>query len=756
MDKISKYVKWILVGILYLILLTPILITSKYVFPFITGKTMFFRILVEVALLVYIILAILNKKYRPKMNKLIWAVVIFGVIVGLTGFLGVDAYKSFWGTIERGEGFLTISHLVIFFLILSWTLKTKGEWLSYLTGLVVVGLLVDLYAILQRAEIEKFFLFGNIIHSGEGRLSSTLGNAAFLGAFTLAQFFISFLLFLKRKHVLWKIFFALASLMNLYILYQTQTRGAAIGLVVVFILLSILYIAKSPERIKRIIASVLLLSVIVFGLLVWFNKDAEWVKKAPMLERLTSISRGDITTESRLMAWDTSWKGLKDRLLLGYGWENYNVAFNKYFHPEIFIDNGSQLWFDRAHNTIFDIAIATGFIGLVSYFLIFFIALCYLFKNLKKDFDFSAILIGLLIAHFVQNIFVFDVLSTFVILFSVFGIVGYLDNPKYEEKEKPEDFTDNFILKITIIIIALALVLSSIQYFNLKPLKANEIAIQGLMYGSSDRLQESIKYFDESISMDTYQKQEIRRKAVDIVIQNNKIPEDGDKVKEAQAREYFKFAKDQIEDNIKEHPADVQDLMYLMMLLNRNARLDVNNFAETVRIGKKALELSPTRAHIYFEMGQAELNQGHVDEGIGYFEKAVELNPRTMESQFNLMTAYSLIKRQDKVDEVVNNMEELGYTFVDISQLERIYTIYARANRYDKMSWVLEKVIEQDQSVKWYTMLASVYRDMGDYEKSIETARKAAEIDPKMKKDVDKFINSLYPPTPVVEEETEE
>ena len=154
MDKISKYVKWILVGILYLILLTPILITSKYVFPFITGKTMFFRILVEVALLVYIILAILNKKYRPKMNKLIWAVVIFGVIVGLTGFLGVDAYKSFWGTIERGEGFLTISHLVIFFLILSWTLKTKGEWLSYLTGLVVVGLLVDLYAILQRAEFQ--------------------------------------------------------------------------------------------------------------------------------------------------------------------------------------------------------------------------------------------------------------------------------------------------------------------------------------------------------------------------------------------------------------------------------------------------------------------------------------------------------------------------------------------------------------------------------------------------------------------------
>jgi len=146
MDNFSKYIKWILNAVLYLILLTPLLISSKYVFPFITGKTMYFRILIEIAVFLYVALALFNKKYRPKMNKLIWAVVIFGIIVGLTGIFGVDAYKSFWGTIERGEGFLTISHLIVFFLILCWTLKTKHEWLNYLSGLVVVGLLVDFYA----------------------------------------------------------------------------------------------------------------------------------------------------------------------------------------------------------------------------------------------------------------------------------------------------------------------------------------------------------------------------------------------------------------------------------------------------------------------------------------------------------------------------------------------------------------------------------------------------------------------------------
>ncbi|MFH1610736.1 MAG: O-antigen ligase family protein [Patescibacteria group bacterium] len=752
MDKISKYIKWVLVGVLYLILLTPLLITSKYVFPFITGKTMFFRILIEVAVLIYVVLAILNKKYRPKMNKLIWAVVIFGIIVSLTTFLGVDAYKSFWGTIERGEGFLTISHLIIFFLILSWTFKTKQEWFSYLTGLVVAGLLIVLYAILQRAEVENFFLFGNIIHSGEGRLSATLGNAAFLGAYTLAQFFVSLLLFLKRKHILWKIFFAFSGLVNLYILYQTQTRGAAIGLGVVSILLFLLYIIKSPDRIKRIIAGALLLIIVLFSLTVWFNRDAEWVKKAPMLERLTSISESDITTQSRLMAWDTSWKGWKDRFLLGYGWENYNIAFNKYFHPEIYIDNGSQLWFDRAHNTIFDIAVATGIIGLIAYVNIFVLALLLLFKNLKRDFDFSAILIALLVAHFIQNIFVFDVLSTFITLFTVFAVVSYLGNPNYGENEKPEKFTNNFVLKITIILVTLTLVILSIEYFNLKPLRANEKAIQGLMYGSSQRIPEAIKYFGESIDMGTYQSQEIRRKVADIVINNSQVTSDMDDTKKAEIMGNFKFVIEQIEDNIREHPSDVQDRMYLMMALNRSGYFNPNNFAEVVRVGKKALTFSPTRAHIYFEMGQAEMNQGHAEEGIGYFKKAVELNPKTMESQWNLMTAYSLVGQQNKVDEVRNNMEELGYVFIETSQFQRIYTIYARGERYDKMAETLEKILELEPSVSGYTTLASVYKGMGDYTKAVETAKKAAELDPKIQKDVDKFINSLHPPIPLVEE----
>jgi len=681
MDNFSKYIKWILNAVLYLILLTPLLISSKYVFPFITGKTMYFRILIEIAVFLYVALALFNKKYRPKMNKLIWAVVIFGIIVGLTGIFGVDAYKSFWGTIERGEGFLTIAHLIVFFLILCWTLKTKHEWLNYLSGLVVVGLLVDFYALLQKAEVEKFFLFGNIIHSGEGRLSSTLGNAAFLGAFTLAQFFISLLLFFKRKFLGWKIFFALAALFNLFILYQTQTRGSALALIFVLILLCVFYIIKSPELIKRNIAGVLLLIIIVFSLIVWFNKDTEWIKKSSMLERLTSISKNDITTRSRLMAWDTSWKSWKERFLLGYGWENYNIGFNKYFHPEIYIDNGSQLWFDRAHNTIFDIAVATGLIGLIAYINIFILALYYLFRNIKIDFDLSVMLMALLLAHFIQNIFVFDVLSTFVILFSVFAVVAYIGQTDNNKNKKPAKFTDNFIIKILIIFITFILIILSINYFNLKPLEANKKAILGLIHSSSSNLEQAIKYFNEAVAMNTYQNGEIRQKAAGIIIGHGKTKQD------------FQFAINLIKDNIKYHPLDVQNYLYLMILLNRSGSLNPNNFAEVIRIGKKALLLSPTRAQIYFETGQAEFNMRNVDAGIEYFKKAVELNPATMESQWNLLTAYSLARQNDKADQVRNNMQKLGCDFKDLIQLKRLYNIYIMAERHDKIQEVYEEII---------------------------------------------------------------
>jgi hypothetical protein len=71
------------------------------------------------------------------------------------------------------------------------------------------------------------------------------------------------------------------------------------------------------------------------------------------LRKLAAISTNDITTQSRLLTWQASWQEFWSGDL-GLRPENYYYVFNKRFPTAIFRDAGSQIWFDRAHNIIFD------------------------------------------------------------------------------------------------------------------------------------------------------------------------------------------------------------------------------------------------------------------------------------------------------------------------------------------------------------------------------------------------------------------
>lgn len=729
--KISKYLEYTLKGVLYLVLLSPLLVSSRYLFPFITTKTMYFRLLIELAIVLYVSLAMITSEFRPKMTKLSWAIVIFGIIIFITGITGVDFYKTFWGTIERGEGFLTISHLIIYFLILTWLWKSKEEWLNFLTALVGIGILIDLYAIVQRLNQEHFFLFGRIIHAGEGRLSATIGNAAFLAAFTLAQFFMSVLLFFKRKNIGWKIFGALAVLVNLYVLYETQTRGAAIALVIVLFFSCVFYTLKSPDRTKKRVAFVLLFLLIVSAVTIWFNRNSFLVQQSPMLHRLVSISKSDITTESRLSAWNTSWQGWKDRFVIGYGWENYNIAFNKYFPAIIYKDQGSQLWFDRAHNTIFDVAVATGIIGLSVYLLIFALSLYYLVKNLKYDFDTSAILISLLTAHFIQNIFVFDVLASYIILSSIIAFVVFISikgNGLIEQHKKSE-------FNLLIFFLVFVIVAFGAYIFNIKPLQANKKSVDGLILMSADKVSEGIKIFKQAIDMKTYHTQELRQKLADNILIRNKL---SNKLTKYEVQKNFEIAIEELKKNIAEHPKDVQNYLYLMAILNQAGVYD-----QVIEWGKKAIPLSPTRPQIYFEMGQASINQKKFEEGINYFKKGVLLNPQTMDSHWLLMTAYILAGQNEQADEEHRFMTEHNYGFDTLQNLNRLYNVYRVVGNYKKVAEILEKLVVIEPTGINYARLAAAYKEIGELEKAREAVQKAVALDASLAEEAEKFIEML-------------
>lgn len=706
--NLTRYLRNSLWVCLYLILITPLLIGNNFLFPFISLKTFYFRILVEIALFFYILLAFSHSSYRPKINRLTLLVSIFGLVVLLTGLLGVNSYRSFWGTIERGEGFLTISHIIIFFFLLSQAFQNKRQWLNYFSASIIVSFFVGLYALGQ-----EFTQISWIVGAGEGRLSSTLGNAAYLGAYSLGHLWLCAIILFENKKIYWRILFGIFSLFELYILWQSETRGALLGLLFTLVLILILLPFFSQKKKTRIVSILAILILVLSFLFVWSNRHSGWIAKSNTLNRLANISLEDITTQSRLLAWDSSWQGWKDRFLLGYGWENYNIAFNKYFHPEIFRDNGSQIWFDRAHNTLFDVAVATGIGGLIIYLAIFGAALFYLFRFLRRDRENMAIYlitIAFLIAHFVQNFFVFDCLATYIMLFMVLAFVSFIIS-KHQKNIQPQIKEEIVPFNYLVCCLGFVFLILSGFFFNIKPAKANISGLDGLRYFYQGKINEGVDKMVAAINMGTYQSTEIRQKLTDNIINTDKSGYPGNA---EQLKRNFSIAVQETQKNIELSPKDVQNYLYLMIIYNNYSFMDASLPSQVLRLGGEAQKLAPNRPHVYFEMGQAAINSGSPKQGVEYFKKGVGLNPDNLDSQWMLLTAYIITGDEKSSESQYQTMIKLGLS-ENIQNLERLIRLYYLTKNYDQMIYFYKKIIDlEPQNTDHWSKLSGVLKEKND------------------------------------------
>ena len=98
----------ILQVLLFAALITPLLLSSKFFFPYISSKTFYFRLIIEIAFGLYLWIVFKNASFRPKWSWIERALVIYVAIVFVTSLIGINFYRSFWGNVERGEGILTL------------------------------------------------------------------------------------------------------------------------------------------------------------------------------------------------------------------------------------------------------------------------------------------------------------------------------------------------------------------------------------------------------------------------------------------------------------------------------------------------------------------------------------------------------------------------------------------------------------------------------------------------------------------------
>lgn len=438
------------------------IVTASTLFPFIVGKYVWFRAMVDLALVFFFAGLIFDPEsghYITRLKQLfrspvVIAVTAFAAFFVLACFFGVRPSFSFWSNFERGEGGIQILNLYAFFVLLATMFRDDKDWRKMFWLSMGAASLMILYGVIAG--------FGGSFIGGWGsigprfgtpgfRFQGSLGNSEYVpGYLVFMLFFASYLLLgIKRS---WRSAqsLGLIALIFIFLLFclMSGTRGAFIGLIA-GVLAAVIYIGIYRKAWRKWLLLGAGLALIGVALLVQF-RHVPAIQNIPgassiLRLRLNSADLADLTT--RFVMWDTAVQGWKERPLLGWGPENFLMLFDKhyeirYYNPE----NGFGAWFDRAHSTIFDYLAQIGILGLLSYLAIFVcLGLLLLQKRWReaaksdsRRMVIQGLFLGILVTYLVQGTVLFDVFALYLPLFTLFAFAAHYFHLTAPSEKKPQ------------------------------------------------------------------------------------------------------------------------------------------------------------------------------------------------------------------------------------------------------------------------------------------------------------------------------
>lgn len=464
------------VGIL-LVLFMPLVVTSSTLFPFIVGKAIYARSIIEVAFGLWLMLVLVAPEHRPKRS---WILIAFGVwLVAsvVAGFAGVSLQRSMWSTYERMQGIVDLAHWTAFVLVAGSVFRTIKNW----KWLFSVNLGVSLFASILGLG-HNFNILDSGILGTDARIESTLGNATYVGAYTMVNILVALGLIAlswrqsdssqpqetsraaasragrrRRRRASrqsqgtnfdWlpfaRAFWLTAVVLELWTLWLTETRGALIGLgagAVVFA--SVYSLWGKIEQVKKV--SYAIMGMVIAALLLFILARSTSVldpviDRSPTLSRVATIGLNDDSIKGRITSISAGLQGYIEKPVFGWGPENYLIAWGRHFDA----DSGVRERFDQAHNKLVEELTTKGAVGLVTYLSIWAAMIWVFVRALRRregaEQAFVILIGSALAAFFVQNMFLFDSPVT-VLQFAV--LVSFFVAEEMQQRQTQLDSADD-------------------------------------------------------------------------------------------------------------------------------------------------------------------------------------------------------------------------------------------------------------------------------------------------------------------------
>lgn len=600
---------FIKIGI-FCVLLTPFVYYKNFYFPYVGPKSLYFMALAELVFFAWLILAKKYPEYRPRFQGTTLFLFLFLAAISLSALFGVNPSLSFWSKFERMTGVLTWLHLFGFYLAASAVLRKK-DWLRIFGASAGLGVLMGLLSVLKK--------------DPGMRGGGTLGNDSFLGTYLLINIFLAVYLFLasnKKEHegMRLKVFSGLCFFALTYFLFKSEANAAQISFVGGMVMLFFSWLAASKKKIVRLVGLASLALLALSGLVAIIITT----QKNSSAYNIMVGRFGKTTIDARLVIWDIAYKSYLDKPLFGYGPENFEYAFIKHYYPCLGATCGASVWFDRAHNIIFDRLSTTGILGLITYLAVFVSAIIFLWKGFfNNKLGFSETKIGfpeagvftvLIAAYFFQNFTVFDMIASLMLIILVLAFIDSTLAGKNNGK-KEEALGGVFLVALA------AIFLVCFTQFIVNPASAGHSVIVTLKspFGSVARLDN----YQKTLGLSPMGRYQIRQFFAQTFLNEEKK---GKMPGEVEIKE-LGFLTAELEKSISEVPMDYKSYFMLSQLYTVWASFDDSRIAPAEAASQQMIALSPTNQKGCWMLVQVRLYQNRVNDAYDLAKKAYDLDP---------------------------------------------------------------------------------------------------------------------------------
>jgi O-antigen ligase len=578
----KKAALWVALGTLFLIPFLPLYVANDMFFPFITSKGFWFRILVEIAAGAWVVLALADRKFRPKWS---WTLVIYAALVAwmfVANLFAVNPHKAFWSNYERMDGWVTLAHVFLFFIVSGTLLSTLKLWKRWWLVALGASVLIAGYSFLQLAGALE-------IHQGGVRTDASFGNAAYLAAYLLFMITAAVWHGIESKGWLRYGLFILAAL-HTVILFTTATRGAILGFVGAAALSAFLYMVMAGKQGRKVGASVLAIVIVLSGLFL-LVRESTFVQQDPTLSRVASITLESGST--RFTLWKMAFEGFLERPVVGWGQEGYAYIFNKYYEPSLY---AQEAWFDRAHSVYIDWLVAGGAPGFVLFVALLLVSAIALLRSSASRAE-RVLLVAALSAYAFQALFVFDNLFTYVFLAALLANAHEATARPIQKLEEARELPASSLHTVALPMIAVVTAVV-IWMVNVPGMSGNLELIRAV---NSRDPQAALGHFRLALSSGTFGKQEVREQLLSYA---GAIANQAD-VPIALREEIVVLALTEAKKQIDAVPEDAR--MRVQYAQTLEAAGDLAGAVEEV---ETALSYSPSKQGILYQLGIGKWKQG--------------------------------------------------------------------------------------------------------------------------------------------------